>query len=657
MNSLLKGASLWIVLLIIVILALLNFSKIQPQKKDLGEPDFVAQLTANNVDSVVIKEAGNNLLQVHAKFKDKAKVDGRETLDFKTDKFKDEWKQELETNKAPWRYEVDNAIWTGLLFNVLPLVLIFGLFWFFMFRQMQGGSNKAMSFGKSRARLANQGDKTVTFNDVAGVDDAKEELQEIIEFLKDPKRFTHLGGKIPRGVLLVGAPGSGKTLLARAVAGEANVPFFSISGSDFVEMFVGVGASRVRDLFQQGHKHAPCIIFIDEIDAVGRQRGAGLGGGHDEREQTLNQLLVEMDGFNTNDGVILMAATNRPDVLDQALLRPGRFDRQIVVPNPDIKGRKAILSIHVNNQKVPLAPDVDLGVLARGTPGFSGADLANMVNEAALLAARRVQERVNMIDFEDAKDRVLMGPARRSLVMSDKDKLSTAYHEAGHTLVARLLVNADPVHKVTIIPRGRALGITSSLPEEDRYSISRSYCLASIRMVMGGRAAEELVFGEFNSGAMSDLKHATRLAHKMVCEWGMSSLGPITFGGDDEVFLGRDFARMRDFSEETSSSVDREIHSICEEAYREARELLRTHMPVLKALAEALVERETLAAPEIDVIIREVGGADLLPERNHDDGQKNGIVLDEELPPSIPKPITAESAGDDVPGDAVPEAT
>ena len=657
MNSLLKGASLWIVLLIIVILALLNFTKLQTQKKEYGEPDFVAQLAANNIDSVVIKEAGNNLLQVHAKFKDKSKVDGRETMDFKTDKFKDEWKQELETNKAPWRYEVDNAIWTGLLFNVLPLVLIFGLFWFFMFRQMQGGSNKAMSFGKSRARLANQGDKTATFNDVAGVDEAKEELQEIIEFLKDPKRFTHLGGKIPRGVLLVGAPGSGKTLLARAVAGEANVPFFSISGSDFVEMFVGVGASRVRDLFQQGHKHAPCIIFIDEIDAVGRQRGAGLGGGHDEREQTLNQLLVEMDGFNTNDGVILMAATNRPDVLDQALLRPGRFDRQIVVPNPDIKGRKAILDIHVNNQKVPLAPDVDLAVLARGTPGFSGADLANMVNEAALLAARRAQERVNMIDFEDAKDRVLMGPARRSLVMNDKDKLSTAYHEAGHTLVARLLPNADPVHKVTIIPRGRALGITSSLPEEDRYSISRSYCLASIRMVMGGRAAEDLVFGEFNSGAMSDLKHATRLAHKMVCEWGMSSLGPITFGGDDEVFLGRDFARMRDFSEETSSSVDREIHHICEDAYRDARDLLQTHMPVLKALADALVERETLDAVEIDAIINEVGGPDLLPERNHDDAHKNGIVLEGELPPSLHKPVAADPAGDDIPGDAVPEAT
>ena len=657
MNSLLKGASLWIVLLIIVILALLNFTKYQTQKKEWGEPDFVAQLTANNVDSVVIKEAGNNLLQVHAKFKDKTKADGREFMDFKADKFKDEWKQELETNKAPWRYEVDNAIWTGLLFNVLPLVLIFGLFWFFMFRQMQGGSNKAMSFGKSRARLANQGDKTATFNDVAGVDEAKEELQEVIEFLKDPKRFTHLGGKIPRGVLLVGAPGSGKTLLARAVAGEANVPFFSISGSDFVEMFVGVGASRVRDLFQQGHKHAPCIIFIDEIDAVGRQRGAGLGGGHDEREQTLNQLLVEMDGFNTNDGVILMAATNRPDVLDQALLRPGRFDRQIVVPNPDIKGRKAILEIHVRNQKVPLAPDVDLAVQARGTPGFSGADLANMVNEAALLAARRGQERVNMIDFEDAKDRVLMGPARRSLVMSDKDKLSTAYHEAGHTLVARLLPNADPVHKVTIIPRGRALGITSSLPEEDRYSISRSYCLASIRMVMGGRAAEDLVFGEFNSGAMSDLKHATRLAHKMVCEWGMSSLGPITFGGDDEVFLGRDFARMRDFSEETASSVDREIHSICDAAYKDARDLLQAHMPVLKALADALVERETLDAAEIDAIINEVGGPELLPERNHDDAPKNGKAEKETPEPSVPKPAAAAPAGDDIPGDALPQPT
>ncbi len=631
MNGLLKSASLWLVLLLVVVLALINFPKVQEGRRALGEQDFIAQLQADNIESVVVKVAGENLYQVHAKFR--AKVEERASVDFMTDSFREEWKVLLQSKNAPYKIEQQSTLWQGLLFNILPLILIFGLFWFFMFRQMQGGSNKAMSFGKSRARMIGQGDKTVTFKDVAGVDEAKEELQEIIEFLKDPKRFTHLGGKIPRGVLLVGQPGSGKTLLARAVAGEANVPFFSISGSDFVEMFVGVGASRVRDLFQQGHKNAPCIIFIDEIDAVGRQRGAGLGGGHDEREQTLNQLLVEMDGFNTNDGVILMAATNRPDVLDQALLRPGRFDRQIVVPNPDIVGRKAILEIHVTNQKVPTADDVDLGVMARSTPGFSGADLANMVNEAALLAARRGKDKVAMEDFEDAKDRVLMGPARRSMTMSEKEKAATAYHEAGHTLVARLLPDADPIHKVTIIPRGRALGVTSSLPEQDRYSISKTYCLATIRMIMGGRAAEDVVFNEFTSGASNDLKRATQLAHKMVCEWGMSNLGPLTFGGgDEEVFLGRDFARMRDFSEETSSAVDREIHRICEEAYKDAREMLHRHEAVLRALAEALIERETLDLHEIDEIIRTVGGPELLPQRAAEPENTSGGQEPEELP-------------------------
>ncbi|HOV61337.1 MAG TPA: ATP-dependent zinc metalloprotease FtsH [Candidatus Hydrogenedentes bacterium] len=644
MNTLMKNVALWIVLFLIVILALISFTNVPQGKRPLGEADFIAQLQAENIDAVSVKELGNRLFEVQVKFKNR--VDGREGMTFKTDTFREEWKTALTSQGASYSFDVTNDLFKAILINVLPVILVLGLFWFIFLRQMQAGGNKALSFGKSRARLMNQSNKTVTFKDVAGVDEAKEELQEIVEFLKDPKKFTRLGGKIPRGVLLVGSPGCGKTLLARAVAGEANVPFFSISGSDFVEMFVGVGASRVRDLFQQGHRHAPCIIFIDEIDAVGRQRGAGLGGGHDEREQTLNQLLVEMDGFNTNDGVILMAATNRPDVLDQALLRPGRFDRQIVVPNPDIRGRREILEIHVRNQKIPLAPDVDFEVLARGTPGFSGADLANMVNEAALLAARRGSENVTMADFEDAKDKVLMGPARRSISMSPKDKLATAYHEAGHTLIAMLLPEADPIHKVTIIPRGRALGVTSALPEEDRYSISRSYCLATIRMIMGGRAAEEVIFGEFNSGAANDLERATKLAHKMVCEWGMSDLGPITFGTEGEVFLGRDFARMRDFSEETASAVDKEIHKICQEAYEDARELLKRHEPVLRAIAEALYEKETLVKEEVEEIIRRVAGDELLAHRHRDDHPKP------DLKPAASNPPVAQvepSAADPIP--------
>ena len=643
MVGFLKEASFWIVLLIIVVLVVSNFWGMKSSKRELGQADFVAQLEAGNIKGpVTVTEAGENMVTLKAVFKNP--VEEQKGIEFLTREFKPEWEEALATEGVAYEYHRENTMWTMFLINVLPILLIFGLFWFFMFRQMQGGSNKALSFGKSRARMVNQSDKTVTFADVAGVDEAKEELQEIIEFLKDPKKFTRLGGKIPHGVLLVGPPGSGKTLLARAVAGEASVPFFSISGSDFVEMFVGVGASRVRDLFQQGQKHAPCIIFIDEIDAVGRQRGAGLGGGHDEREQTLNQLLVEMDGFNTNDGVILMAATNRPDVLDHALLRPGRFDRQIMVSNPDIRGRKAILEIHINNQSVPLQDEVDTQVLARGTPGFSGADLANMVNEAALLAARRNEEHVTMVDFEDAKDRVMMGPARHSLVLSAAEKRSTAYHEAGHTLVGRLLPKADPIHKVTIIPRGQALGATSSLPEEDRYSISKDHCLAALRVFMGGRAAEEIVFGQFNSGASNDLKRATQLTHKMVCDWGMSDLGPISFGGSDEVFLGRDFAKTRDFSEETASAVDREIHRIIEEAYKGAKDLLKKHEDVLRALAEELHERETLEADEIDAIITEHGGPDLLPvskrkgkqpETHPRDGDKPEKPVEEKKPEEV----------------------
>ena len=612
MNDFLKHVSLWIILLLMVVLAATYLLDNQNSTRKLDVTDFKAQLAAANIQKVVAArdDGDSGIWNFDARLK--AAVDGHDSIEFRYDGFPQEWKDQLEAQGAPYEIKRAGTLLTAVLINVLPLLLIIGVFWFFMFRHMQGGSNKALSFGRSRARLANQSDKVVTFNDVAGVDEAKEELQEIIEFLKDPKRFTRLGGKIPKGVLLVGPPGSGKTLLARAVAGEANVPFFSISGSDFVEMFVGVGASRVRDLFQQGQKHAPCIIFIDEIDAVGRQRGAGLGGGHDEREQTLNQLLVEMDGFNTSEGVILMAATNRPDVLDRALLRPGRFDRQIVVANPDITGREAILEIHIRNNGLPLSDDVSTRTLARGTPGFSGADLANMVNESALLAARRNQDNVTMLDFEEAKDRVLMGPERRSLVISPQEKKSTAYHEAGHVLVGRLIEGCDPVHKVTIIPRGPTLGVTSILPEEDRHNMSKKYCLARIRWAMGGRAAEEVIFNEFTSGASNDLKVSTDLAHAMVCEWGMSELGPISFGSNTEVFLGRDFVKERDFSEETASAVDKAIHTFLEEAYEDARKIVSDHKGILEALAEALFERETLEAEEIDDIIRKHGGADLL---------------------------------------------
>ncbi len=631
MNGFLKQASLWIVLIIIVVLALTQLSKTHTPAEELGRLDFVEQIDRGNVKQVLVKDLGDSLYEVQATLKEPYK--NADTITFQWKDFPDEWDQRLAEQGIESVIERDSNLWLGMLLNVVPFILIVGLFWFFMFRQMQGGSNKAMSFGKSRARLMNHSDKVVTFNDVAGVDEAKEELQEIIAFLKDPKKFSRLGGRIPKGVLLIGPPGSGKTLLARAVAGEAHVPFFSISGSDFVEMFVGVGASRVRDLFQQGQKHAPCIIFIDEIDAVGRQRGAGLGGGHDEREQTLNQLLVEMDGFNTSEGVILMAATNRPDVLDRALLRPGRFDRQVVVGNPDITGREAILGIHLRNNNVPVDEEVDLRTFARGTPGFSGADLANLVNEAALLAARREHEKVQITDFEDAKDRVLMGPERRSLVISPKEKWSTAVHEAGHALVGRLIPHGDPIHKVTIIPRGQALGVTSMLPEEDRHSLSKSYCLAQLRYMMGGRAAEEVLLGELSSGVSNDLKRATELTHAMVCQWGMSELGPISFGSNSEVFLGRDLMREREFSEETASAVDRAIHSILDEAYADAKDLMAKHKNILVKISEALVERETLEGEELDVIIRKRGGNDLLPKRDQEPpGPKPTRIIAPEKP-------------------------
>jgi len=497
--------------------------------------------------------------------------------------------------------EVRSGDWLIILLNALPLLLLVG-FCLFLMRQMQAGGNKALSFGKSRARLLSAQQKKVTFKDVAGTDEAKEELQEIIEFLKDPQKFQKLGGRIPKGVLLVGPPGTGKTLLARAIAGEANVPFFSISGSDFVEMFVGVGASRVRDLFEQGKKNAPCIIFIDEIDAVGRHRGAGLGGGHDEREQTLNALLVEMDGFESNEGVILIAATNRPDVLDPALLRPGRFDRRVVVARPDVKGREEILRVHT--RKKPIADDVDLSIIARGTPGFSGADLESLANEAALWAARQNRKLVTMADFEMAKDKVLMGVERKSMILSDEEKKNTAYHEAGHALVAAMTPGADPVHKVTIIPRGMALGLTMQLPTDDKHSYTKDHLEGMLAVLMGGRTAEELFLGHITTGAGNDIERATDIARNMVCEWGMSELGPLAFGKKEEaIFLGREIAQHRDFSEATAVDIDKEVKRIVSTAYDKAKNILNTNRETLERIAQALLEREVLDANEVKMLI------------------------------------------------------
>jgi len=504
--------------------------------------------------------------------------------------------------------DTSSGNWISILVNASPFIVLLA-FWIFMMRQMQSGGNKALSFGKSRARLHSTQQKKVTFKDVAGVEEAKEELQEIIEFLREPQKFQKLGGRIPKGVLLIGPPGTGKTLLARAIAGEASVPFFSISGSDFVEMFVGVGASRVRDLFEQGKKNAPCIIFIDEIDAVGRHRGAGLGGGHDEREQTLNQLLVEMDGFESNEGVILMAATNRPDVLDPALLRPGRFDRRVVVNRPDVRGREEILRVHT--RKIPLADDVDLSVLARGTPGFSGADLANMVNEAALAAARQNRKAVLMYDFEVAKDKVLMGVERKSLLLSDEEKKNTAYHEAGHALVAAMLPHSDPVHKVTIIPRGMALGLTMQLPTDDRHNYYKNYLDTQIAILMGGRIAEEIFLNQMSTGAGNDIERATELARKMVCEWGMSDLGPLTFGKKEEqIFLGREIAQHRDYSEATAIQIDEEVKKMVSRGYATAKGILSENRETLIRIAKALIEREVLDASEIKMLVE---GLDLPP--------------------------------------------
>ena len=529
--------------------------------------------------------------------------------------------------------DVGNSSWGWLINLFAPLALLAAL-WYFMIRQMQTGGNKALSFGKSRARLLSMQQKKVTFKDVAGVDEAKEELKEIIEFLREAQKFQKLGGRIPKGVLLVGPPGTGKTLLARAVAGEANVPFFSISGSDFVEMFVGVGASRVRDLFEQGKKNAPCIIFIDEIDAVGRHRGAGLGGGHDEREQTLNQLLVEMDGFESNEGVILMAATNRPDVLDPALLRPGRFDRRVVVNRPDVRGREEILRVHT--RKIPLADDVDLFVLGRGTPGFSGADLANMVNEAALAAARQNRKAVLMYDFELAKDKVLMGVERKSLLLSDEEKRNTAYHEAGHALVAVKLPHSDPLHKVTIIPRGMALGVTMQLPIDDRYTYYKNYLETQIAIMMGGRIAEEIFLNQMSTGAGNDIERATELARKMVCEWGMSDLGPLTFGKKEEqIFLGREIAQHRDYSEDTAIKIDQEVRKLVNAGYTTARQVISEGRETLERIAQALIEREVLDGSEIKLLVDGKELPKIIPPSKPDDGGVQQVLKPEPGRPGL----------------------
>jgi cell division protease FtsH len=592
LNQFYKNLALWLVISLIMILLFNLFNKPKPAQDKLNYSDFVTAVDAGKITSVIIQ--GDD---ISGKY-----TDGKEFKSYKPSdaKLSDALLEKKITVIA--RPEEEKFSWFSIFISWFPLILLVGV-WIFFMRQMQSGGGKAMSFGKSRAKLLTETQGKITFEDVAGVDEAKEELEEIIQFLKEPKKFTKLGGRIPKGVLLVGPPGTGKTLLARAIAGEAGVPFFSISGSDFVEMFVGVGASRVRDLFVQGKKNAPCIIFIDEIDAVGRHRGAGLGGGHDEREQTLNQLLVEMDGFESNEGVILIAATNRPDVLDPALLRPGRFDRQVVVPRPDVKGREAILKVHT--KKTPLGPTVELGVVARGTPGFSGADLSNVVNEAALLAARKEKNTVDMQDFDDAKDKVLMGVERRSMVISEEEKKNTAYHEGGHTLVAKLIPGTDPVHKVSIIPRGRALGMTMQLPIEDKHSYSRESLLNRIAVLMGGRAAEEIIFNTMTTGAGNDIERATEIARKMVCEWGMSpKLGPVSFGKKDEqIFLGREMATHKNYSEATAVEIDEEIRRIVDENYNRVIQLLNANVDTLHRLAVELIEKENLSGEEVDRII------------------------------------------------------
>jgi cell division protease FtsH len=621
LNSTVKTALLWVVIIVLVFLLWSLFNTAKGASEQIPFSTFISRVNDGYVEKVTIRGA-----DIRGETKPAAPGGKREFHATGPSQLPDDLHKRLEDKGVIVEFEPErDAPFITALITWAPFLFLIGL-WIFFMRQMQAGGNKALSFGKSKAKLLSGSAKKVTFKDVAGVDEAKVELHEIIEFLKEPQKFTKLGGKIPKGVLLMGPPGTGKTLLARAIAGEANVPFFSISGSDFVEMFVGVGASRVRDLFEQGKKNAPCIIFIDEIDAVGRHRGAGLGGGHDEREQTLNQLLVEMDGFESNDGVILIAGTNRPDVLDPALLRPGRFDRRVVVDLPDLKGREGILRVHTRN--IPLAEDVDLAVISRGTPGFSGADIANLVNEAALNAARYDKKKVQMVDFEYAKDKVIMGVERKSMMMSDREKRNTAYHESGHTIVAAMLPAADPLHKVTIIPRGRALGLTQQLPTEDKYSYSKRYLEAMLAVLMGGRIAEEVFLNELTTGAGNDIERATAMARKMVCEWGMSELGPVTFGKkEQEIFLGREFAQHGDFSESTAVEIDREVRRILEKSYKQAHEIITNNRNALDRIARKLLERETLDGVEVNAIITEETGTDYLKLKEYYPDQSPGETL------------------------------
>ena len=588
-----RNIAFWLVISLLMVLLFNLFNRPQVKPEDINFTQFIAALDRGEVASVTIEGS-----KVSGKY-----LDGRSFKLFipeYPDLVRSLREKGVEISAKP---AGESPLWQSILITWFPMLLIIGL-WIFFMRQIQVGGGKALAFGKSRAKILSKDQHKVTFQDVAGVDEAKEEVEEIIYFLKDPKKFTKLGGRIPKGVLIVGAPGTGKTLLARAIAGEADVPFFSISGSDFVEMFVGVGASRVRDLFIQGKRNAPCIIFIDEIDAVGRLRGAGLGGGHDEREQTLNQLLVEMDGFESNDGVILISATNRPDVLDPALMRPGRFDRQIVVPIPDVKGREAILRVHT--KKNPLSENVDLFVLARGTPGFTGADLENMVNESALLAARQGKSQIEMGDFEQAKDKVLMGTERRSMIIPLEERKNIAYHESGHVLVSKMIPGTDPIHKVTIIPRGRALGLTQRLPIDEKHIYPKDYLLNNIAVLMGGRAAEELVLDIQTTGSREDIEQSTELARKMVCEWGMSDkMGPLAFGKKEEqIFLGREFARHKDYSERTAQDIDEEIKRIVEESYERAKKVLQENTDTLHNLANSLLEKEALDGDQIEKVVK-----------------------------------------------------
>jgi cell division protease FtsH len=639
LNSTVKTALLWVVIIVLVFLLWSLFQTTKGASEPITFSEFLERVNRNEVNKVLIRgdEIRGETKQTATGGKREFHLNAPDNYPTMLDLLR---QKNVTMEFEPQR----EAPFITALITWAPVLFLIGL-WIFFMRQMQAGGNKALSFGKSKAKLLSGSAKKVTFKDVAGVDEAKLELHEIIEFLKEPQKFTKLGGKIPKGVLLMGPPGTGKTLLARAIAGEANVPFFSISGSDFVEMFVGVGASRVRDLFEQGKKNAPCIIFIDEIDAVGRHRGAGLGGGHDEREQTLNQLLVEMDGFESNEGVILIAGTNRPDVLDPALLRPGRFDRRVVVDLPDLKGREGILRVHTRN--IPLAEDVDLAIIARGTPGFSGADLANLVNEAALNAARYDKKKVQMVDFEFAKDKVIMGVERKSMMMSDREKKNTAYHESGHTIVAAMMPAADPLHKVTIIPRGRALGLTQQLPTEDKYSYSKKYLEAMLAVLMGGRIAEEVFIGEITTGAGNDIERATQMARRMVCEWGMSDLGPATFGKKEEaIFLGREFAQHQDYSEATAIEIDKEVRRILDKAYKTAHELISGNKGSLDRIARKLLERETLEGWEVNEIIRDETGVDYLKQKEYYPEQSPGEQMtiapgsgpSTDVAPPVPQP-------------------